>query len=162
MTKIKRRREFALMLLPGRRYRVIETNGSKQLRAWKFGGREYKANSLKRFSLEGYWHPMDKEGLFSDLLVKDGVKRFISIFAVPPEPNLGPITPIDRLTDIGIAQNPTDLTPQIHRTYFVSKLYQNRMRRLKIGGLDLRLVLIVFGIVGLILALMFFSGYLGR
>ena len=39
---------------------------------------------------------------------------------------------------------------------------RRNMRRLKIGGMDLRLILIAFGICFGVILLLYFSGYLGR
>jgi hypothetical protein len=102
-----------------------------------------------------------RDHFFSDLLVRDGILRKVAFFP-PPDPldPKAPILPIDRLVQNTPAKS-TDLTPLIHRTWFVSSLYRDRMRRLRIGGVDLRLLLIALGIIGLILAFMYFSGYLG-
>jgi len=161
LRRLRRTREFALMLFPGKRYKIIETNWPRSLVSWPHMSRIYQLDPRKRLKLEGYWHPLDRETVFSDILARDGIKRRLTIFGEPPEINLGPIMPLDRLADSGIVKNKTDLTPQIHRTHFVSAVYKNRMRRLKIGGVDLRLVLIAFGICFGVILLLYFSGYLG-
>lgn len=82
----------------------------------------------------------------------------MSIFPHASNPSTGPIKSLDRLVDELRADA---LTPQIHRAYFMSPLYRERMRKLKIGGMDIRILFVAFAILGIILALLYFSGYLG-
>jgi hypothetical protein len=127
------------------------------LRFQPWRGRSYDLRDRNRWKLIG-WHPGKRENFFSDLTMRDGIRRTVSIYPPPSTPQIGPIRSLDRLVD----HLPSDaLTPQIHRVYFVSTLYRDRMRKLRIGGLDIRLVLIVLGILGVVLALLYFSGYLG-
>lgn len=124
--------------------------------------RIYQLDAEKKLKLEGYWHPLDRETVFSDLLARDGIRRRLTIFGEPSETPLGPILPLDRLAESGVIKDKNELTPLVHRTHFVSTIYKNRMRRLKIGGVDLRLVVIAFGICFAVILLLYFSGYLGR
>ncbi len=158
MRRIRRRREFALILLHHQRYHLFETNtGPGPLRSFTYDGHPYEMDASSRRVLRGYWHPLDRIGFFSDLLARDGITRHLTIFPKPDPQRPGPIRPIDRLEDI----LPADaLTPHVHRAWFVSSLYRDRMRRLKIGVVNLRTVLIVFAVLGVILGILYFSGYL--
>lgn len=144
------------------RYKIIETNWPRILTRWPFQGNTYELDPDDRFKMEGYWHPLDRETVFSDIFARDGVARYLTIMPTASNVQMDAIRPLNRLAKSGIVEDKNELTPQIHRTYMTSSLYKNRMRRLKIGGVDLRLVLIALGILGLVLGLLYFSGYLGR
>lgn len=152
-------RDFILLLLDGQRYRLIEDNGPGPLGSFDFGGKSYRVEASKRRLLRGYWHPLDRIGFFSDLLARDGVTRSLTVFPKPDSkvPN-ETILALDRLTQTLAADA---LTPQVHRAWFVSPLYRDRMRRLKIGVVNIRTLLLALVVIGVILGVLYFSGYLG-
>ena len=102
---------------------------------------------------------MLKDGFFSDLMARDGILRTISFFPVPSEDSSAIITPMDRLSECKVES--TDLTPLVHKAWMTTDLYRLRMKKMRLGGLDLRYVAIAFGILGLVLAIMYFGGYFG-
>jgi hypothetical protein len=150
--------DFALILDSLRRYKLIRLDHPRKLiGCLPWNRREYQLDGRHRWPLVG-WHPGTKEGFFSDLTMRDRIPRMMSIFPHASNPSTGPIKSLDRLVDELRADA---LTPQIHRAYFMSPLYRERMRKLKIGGMDIRILFVAFAILGIILALLYFSGYLG-
>lgn len=158
MKAVLQREDYAIILLPGRRMKLVDVSAYKPNEDVKYLGKLYDLDPKRRRRLVG-WRPRKGDWFFSDMLVRDGIRRTVAIYPVSNAPGVvGPIQALDRLTQ----DLPADaLTPQIHRTYFISPLYRSRMRKMRISGIDLRVMILVFGLLGVIMFLLYISGYLG-
>jgi hypothetical protein len=152
--KIIKQKDFILVFRKDNRFKFMDYE-----KAFKYRGYVYHGDTVFRKPLLG-WRPDKKKGFFSDLMEKDGITRTMILFREPPEPAQMSIDvyPLDRLREVADADG---LTPHIHKLWMESSLFRERMRKMKVGGMDLRIVLVAVGIVGFILALLYFSGYYG-
>ena len=144
--KDPRRADFALLLFPSKRYKL---GILPDPRGFEYDGIKYPLESIKHRRLEN-WRPLKKEWFLSDILVRDGIYRAMTIIGEDGKP-------LDRLD-----QPLTDtLTPHIHRAWMITPVIRDRYRKMRIGGVDLRIVAVAVGITVLILVLLYFSGYFG-
>lgn len=151
------REHYALILGQDNRYKLQPLDGGKSLKTFPFREHKYLVEPKRSWRLTG-WRPLRREHPLSDIMAYDGVRRFLAIYAEPEGKRESAVEPLDRLA---LGFDGGQITPLIWKAWSKSTLYRARMRKLKVGGGNLRLVLFMLIAVVVILVVMMFTRYFG-